>query len=207
MRLTVMTRSAHCFPDDDHDLSDLLNKVHKLAQDHDRITVGDVQDLVGARGFGPFILLLGLAAMTPLGLAPLLPSLFAVMVLLVAGQLACGCTHLWLPNAIKTRSLPSKQVEAVLKRLDRLVAALDRIFKPRLKVFVTAPFDRILALLCVIAAFTIPPLELVPFGVAAPAGTLILFGLALTARDGLLALLAVAGGIAAIVFAARALWS
>lgn len=54
-------------------------------------------------------------------------------------------------------------------------------------------------------ALMIPPLELVPFGVAAPALALALMGLALTAQDGLVLLLALgaaSGGLWALLILA-----
>lgn len=190
-------RTSH----DMHSLSALLDEVSALAGRSGSVSVGDLHRLVGVRGFGPFILLLGLAALTPLGVIPLLPTFLAVVVLLLAGQIVIGRRRLWLPDAFEQRSLSAARLGSVTRRLRKPALILERLIHPRMELFARSPFDRIVAGLCILTAFAIPPLELVPFGVAAPATTLTVFGLALTARDGLLILLACFGAAVALATA------
>lgn len=191
-----MTKGTTCIAP--HSLSALLDEVSAIAERSLSVSVGDLHRLVGVRGFGPFILILGLAALTPLGVIPLFPTLLAVIVALLAGQIVAGRRRIWLPDTLEKRSLSSVRIRSVTQRLNRPARIIDRLIHPRLQIFARPPFDRIVAALCVLTAFTIPPLELVPFGVAAPAATLTLFGLALTARDGLLVLLAFVGAAIAL---------
>ncbi len=54
-----------------------------------------------------------------------------------------------------------------------------------------------IAILCIVIAATMPPLEVVPFAATSAGAALAVFGLALIANDGLVAVLAIA--ITAIV--------
>ena len=89
---------------------------------------------------------------------------------------------------------------------DPYVCQVDRFLKPRLA-FLTAPlFAPFVALICIAAAILTIPLGLVPFGPFLPGLTVFLFGLALTARDGFVLILA-ALGLAGACWLLFRLWS
>ena len=70
------------------------------------------------------------------------------------------------------------------------VCQVDRFLKPRLTFLTEPPFVQLVAIVCVAAALVSFPLGLVPFGPVLPGLTVLLFGLALTARDGFVLILA-----------------
>ena len=72
------------------------------------------------------------------------------------------------------------------------ILLIDRLFHGRLTWLTQAPFDRIIAAICILLALTVAPLEVVPFASAAPMGTIAMFGLALLVKDGLLVLVGTA---------------
>ena len=184
--------------------TDLLTHLETMLGQRDRISLEDLQHAIGERSFGPLLLVMGLAAASPLGLIPGLPTAFAVAILLVAGQLVIGRRHFWLPPQISHRSAPKARVRRSLAAMRRPAGWLDRLLRPRLNRFVGGFWTRGAALACIVLAFAIPPLELVPFGVLGPATAITAFGLALTARDGalmLIALLASAVSLGLVAFA------
>lgn len=173
-----------------HDLEDLLGKIEALADRDDRVRLRDLHDLIGVRAFGPLLLLMALVALTPIGAVPALPTALAIAVTLIAGQVVLGRNRLWLPDFVERRHVSSRKLKASVRALSRPAQWLDAVVRPRLERLTEPPFDRLVALVCVAIALMIPPLEFVPFGVAAPALALALMGLALTARDGLVVILA-----------------
>jgi hypothetical protein len=78
---------------------------------------------------------------------------------------------------------------------------VDALVRPRLVFLTESPFVQVVAMICVFAALITYPLGLVPLGPLLPSLTVLLFGLALTARDGVVVLLAALtfGGAALIV--------
>ena len=82
---------------------------------------------------------------------------------------------------------------------------IDSVIKARLPVMTSGPAQVLTALISIILALTMIPLGVVPFGVVAPAFIIGLFGLGITARDGLLILigfflsLGVASGVGSIL--------
>lgn len=186
-----------------HDLEDLLGQIEALADRDDRVRLRDLHDLIGVRAFGPLLLVMALVALTPIGAVPALPTALAIAVTLIAGQVVLGRNRLWLPDFVERRHVSAKKLKASVRALSRPARWLDTVVRPRLERLTEPPFDRVVALVCVAIALMIPPLEFVPFGVAAPALALALMGLALTARDGLVVILAAfvaLGGAGAVLF-------
>ncbi|HCW48932.1 MAG TPA: exopolysaccharide biosynthesis protein [Brevundimonas sp.] len=186
-----------------HDLEDLLGQIQALADRDDRVRLRDLHDLIGVRAFGPLLLMMALVALTPIGAVPALPTALAIAVTLIAGQVVLGRNRLWLPDFVERRHVSSKKLKASVRALSRPARWLDAVVRPRLERLTEPPFDHGVALVCVAIALMIPPLEFVPFGVAAPALALALMGLALTARDGLVVILAAfvaLGGAGAVLF-------
>jgi len=75
-----------------------------------------------------------------------------------------------------------------LKRPARWV---DRLIRHRLTCLTAGPAVRLNALLCLLIALTMPPLELIPFASSVAGLALSLAGLGMMARDGVMVLLAI----------------
>ena len=74
------------------------------------------------------------------------------------------------------------------------------MLRPRLTFLTSAAATRVVAAFCVLIALGMPPMEMIPFSANLAGAALAAFGLALIARDGLLALIAFAfTGIMAFV--------
>lgn len=190
---------------DVRNLEDLFDELQKAARGEHKVSVGEVYEEIGERSFGPLLLAAGLLALTPIGVVPLAPTLLAVIVILIAGQLLIGRAHIWLPKPILKMSVKKERMDKAVRWGARPARVIDRLLKPRLTRLTTGVGSRAIAAVCVIIALAIPPLELVPFGVFAPAGAITLFGLALITRDGVAALIgftisAVAFGLLAMKF-------
>ncbi len=175
------------------DLQQLLDRIGNAAGDSGQVSLRAITEELGSRSFGPLLLLAGLVTLAPLiGDIPGVPTLMALIVLLVAGQLLVGCRHLWLPRWLLDRSVARGKVETALSWMRRPARWIDRLVRPRLSVLVNGPGVYAIALVCVVIAAATPPMEFVPFTANGAGIALTAFGLALIARDGLMALLALA---------------
>lgn len=173
------------------DLRQLLERIGNAARDRDQVSLRAITEELGSRSFGPLLLLAGLVTLAPLiGDIPGVPTLMAIIVLLVAGQLLIGRHHLWLPRWLLDRSVARGKVDKALSWMRRPARVVDRLLRPRLSVFVNGPGVYAIALMCVIIAAATPPMEFVPFTANGAGLALTAFGLALIAMDGLVALLA-----------------
>jgi hypothetical protein len=189
--------------DEVHSVGGILAVLRRLADHGDRVSVGDMFDAVGNRSYGPAIMIPALIEISPIGGIPGVPTLLAVIILIAAAQVLIGREHLWLPAFAQRRAVSSAKVRKAADRLDRLARRLDRWFHGRLPRFVGQPWPRIAAVIVLALCLTVPPLELLPFASTAPMAAIIAIGLALLARDGLLMLVSVVLGGAAL---AAAIW-
>ena len=175
---------------DIHSASDILDRLRDVANDEEQVPIGDVVEAMGARSFGPFIMLPALIEISPLGAVPGVPTFLALVIAITAAQLLFGRDHLWLPGFVRNRSAKSEKVLKAVDRLRPIAEWMDRWFHGRMKRFASGPFPRIAAACVIALAMTVPPLEFIPFASTAPMAAIAAFGLALIVRDGLPMLIA-----------------
>lgn len=177
-------------------LGDLLRDLDEQVEGDDALGVQDTLDAFGSRSFGPLLAATGLLGLSPLGAVPGAPAVIAVFVVLVAAQFLVGLDHPWLPKRLTKRSVPKGKWDTARDRVRPWLERIDVLIQPRLRWLTGLIVQRIIAIAVVGLAVSMFPLGFIPFAVAAPAGAILLFGLAISARDGLavvLALLATAG--------------
>lgn len=158
--------------------------------DGETVSVADLLNAVGRRSYGPVILLLGFIAISPLTIIPGANVLIALITLIFALQMVIGRAYPWLPKKALEFSFQRKHLIMGVAAADKYVAQVDRFLKPRLAFLTRSPFVQLVALACVGAALVTLPLSFVPLGPVIPSLTILLFGLAITARDGFVLILA-----------------
>ena len=178
--------------------TEIVDRLRARAEDSRRLSIGEVADTIGSRGYGPFLFVPALVEISPLGAIPTLPTLLAVVIVIVAAQMAFGRDHLWLPEALKRRNAPAGRVADAMRRIRPAALWLDRWFPGRMPALVRPVVARAAAVGALLLCLTVPPLELVPFASSAPMAAIAMFGLATLARDGLLMALAFAIAAAAV---------
>lgn len=154
------------------------------------VSVGDLLNAVGRRSYGPVLLLLGFIAISPLTLIPGANVLVALVTLIFALQMVFGLPYPWIPNKALEFKFPREYLVRGVAMADKYVAFVDRFLKPRLTFLTKIPFVNLVALACVGAALVTIPLSFVPLGPVVPSLAVLLFGLAITARDGFMLVLA-----------------
>lgn len=171
-------------------LSALLERVRHAGHRDDSVSLGAILEAIGRRGFAPFLLLAGLVTLAPLvGDIPGVPTLMASLVLLAGSQLLAGRRSIWLPRWLLERRVSRDRFRRVLAWLERPAGWVDRLLQPRLTWLTRPPAHVGVALTCLLVALAMPPMEFIPFSANGGGLALTLFGLALLADDGLMALL------------------
>ncbi len=175
-----------------NNFASLIAKLKDHTEDGD-VTVERLLDAVGRRAYGPILLLLGALSVSPLTVIPGLNWLLAFVTLLVGTQIVAGRAYPYIPRRFLKIGFSRA---ALVKGLDAMVpfaVRVDRFLKPWLTVLTRPPFINLAALICVFAALVTFPLGLVPFGPVLPSLVILLFGLAITARDGFVLLVSAIG--------------
>ncbi|HEX2242865.1 MAG TPA: exopolysaccharide biosynthesis protein, partial [Gammaproteobacteria bacterium] len=172
-------------------LEQLLDCIGKANTSKGQVSLGAILEAVGSRSFGPLLLVAGLIILAPfIGGIPGVPTTMATLVLLSAGQLLFRREQFWLPRWLLKRSVARDKLCRGLKWLRRPAQFLDRLTRPRLSVFTQGAGIYVIAIACIAIAAVTPVMEFVPFSANGAGAALTAFGLALLARDGFLALLA-----------------
>ncbi|MFP4282375.1 MAG: exopolysaccharide biosynthesis protein [Verrucomicrobiota bacterium] len=172
-------------------LQDLLDRIEEASHEGARVRVRTVLEQVGYRSFGPLLLLAGLVTLAPLiGDVPGVPTLVALFVLLIAVQLLMRRKYFWLPRWMIERSVSAEKFCRAVRWSRSPARWIDRLLRPRLAVFSRGPAVGVIATVCMAIACLMPLMEVIPFSANGAGAALSTFGLALIARDGLLALVA-----------------
>jgi len=183
--------------DGEEGLADVIDQLAETGEGKDQVSIGDLQEAIGQRSFGPFLLVPAIIEVSPIGGIPAVPTVLALIVILFAAQLLFGKRHFWLPKVVSDRSIDGDRLKKALGYVRPVARWTDKVIRARLVWATREPFIHIAAGLCILLACSVPPLEAVPFASTAPFGTIGLFGLALIARDGLLILIGFALSLAA----------
>lgn len=172
-------------------LTCLLDRLSEASVEEDSVNLGAALDTVGTRSFGPWLLLAGLITLAPVvGDIPGVPTVMGILVLLVAVQLLFRRDHFWLPRWMLDRSVSRNKFCKALKWMQKPARWIDRLLRPRLPSFTGSGGVVVIALVCALIALAMPVMEVVPFSANGAGLALTAFGLALIARDGLLAAIA-----------------
>jgi hypothetical protein len=184
--------------DDVKNVGEVLDRLEQLATENGKVELGAAAEAMGHRTYGPFLLIPALIDISPVGGIPGLPTLLAAVIVLVAVQMLVGRKHLWLPAVLARRALSRDKTCKTTIKARGVARFLDRAFHGRLPALTRAPMVRVAAVLCILLALSVPPLEIVPFATTAPMAAIAAFGLAMLVRDGLLMLVAMGLSLAAL---------
>lgn len=180
-------------PSEPGNLQELLERIRASAATKEQVSVDDILQAAGKRSFGPVVLVAGVITVAPLiGDIPGVPTLLATLVLLTLGQLLFQRDSIWIPAKLARRSLSRETLIKGLDRAAKPAAFIDRWTGQRLSCLVSGPGQYLVAITCMMVALAMPLMEIIPFSATGGGLALTVFGLAIVARDGLLALIALA---------------
>lgn len=181
---------------DVHNLRSLLDSLADDTGGGKTVAVRDLLNAVGRRSYGPILFLLGFVAISPLTIIPGANWLVAFVVLVVSLQIVAGRSYPWVPSGALNYSFQREHLQTGIESVRKHAHTIDHLIAPRLTFLTDPPFAQLIGLICAGAAIVTFPLGLVPLGPFLPGLTVLLFGLGLTGRDGVLIVLA-GGALAA----------
>lgn len=174
-----------------HRTSDTLPAL-ALAGVGPQISVRSIISTLGERGFALLVVGLGLPNCLPM--PPPIPLICGLLLIFVALQMVLGWTSPWLPRFILDKTVSRTTLANFIERALPWVQKLERFAKPRLGLLDHHIAFRLigsaLMVFSVALVFAAPFIGQVPLGVA-----VVLIGLGLVERDGVLVLAGVAAGL------------
>jgi hypothetical protein len=174
----------------------LSHVLRTLAEREDpQVSLREIMTVLSDRSFG--------ALFTAPNLIPLPPGssfIFSVPIIIIAGQLVWGRTFPWLPASILDRKFDRSILKSLVERLGQGLARIESMLKPRLNLIEPRLEDRLIGLLALVAGIILfLPIPLANF---APALAIVLLGLGMIERDGIVMLIGVLLILASIAIVA-----
>lgn len=166
-------------------LADLLEKLVDRT-DGKETTIGELLDALGSRSFGPMLLLPAVIAVAPTGAIPGMSIITGTIIFLVSAQVLLSSDHIWLPRSVTSFSFSRDRLKSMIEKAKPWADCFSRFFYERMTFLIDPPAIYPIAIICMLLAASMFPLALLPFAVAMPASSIVLFALGLTMRDGLL---------------------
>ncbi|ARC88238.1 exopolysaccharide biosynthesis protein [Rhodovulum sp. MB263] len=176
---------------DDWIISSLLEDLAALALANDRISIADLVETLGARGFGPLLVMLSAFLILPVGMLPGLPGVVAIFMILIGGRMMTGQTTLWLPARLRRVHISGHVLAVSVARAQPAALWLRPLLTPRLVALIEGRIaTRLIALILMVTGVLIFLLGFIPGLPFVLSLHVLMLGLALSTRDGLVAGLA-----------------
>lgn len=163
--------------------------------DDDRISLDDLLQAFGTRGFGLLILVFALPNGIPAPIAPGLSAVLGAPLLLLSVQMLLGFRTPWFPQSWRRRSFRRGDVAKLLRPALPYIVKIERFIRPRLTSPAAEPVaNRLIGALILWNAvlLSLP----IPFGNLIPAWAIILGALGQVERDGALV---IAAGVSTVI--------
>lgn len=175
----------------------LSQRLKQIAEETgpDRLSFTELAAQLHSRAWGGLLFIF--AAINVLPLPPGTSAFFALPILIVSAQMLIGRASPWFPARLDRRGVKKTELQRLISKMEWLETRVERIFKPRLARLTGPAAARLIGLVCFLLALVaaIP----VPLFHIAPAVAIVLFGLALIYRDGLVVIAAAVTSVLSII--------
>lgn len=148
------------------------------------VSLGDILSRIGQRSIAASLLVLALLMVSPLSAIPFLPSLVAVVIVMIAGQAVIGREHLWLPRFMTNRQISASKLRRAIDSLARPARWIDNHRSGRWLVLTQQPIAAVAYIVVIMVALTWPPLSFVPFSTTLSAVGMAMLAAGQTLKDG-----------------------
>ncbi|MEA3059372.1 MAG: hypothetical protein QOE50_784 [Sphingomonadales bacterium] len=172
----------------------LSKRLAQIIEDNqaERLSFTELAAQLHSRAWGGLLFIF--AAINVLPLPPGTSVFFAVPLLIVSAQMVLGRASPWFPARIDRRGVRKTELERLIAKIQGFEMRIERVLKPRLASLTGPTATRLIGIVCFLLALlaAVP----IPLFHIAPAAAILLFGLALIYRDGVLV---IAAAVAAVL--------
>lgn len=165
----------------------MLDDLSALTHTHEQVSLGQVIDCIGRRGFGPLLMVLSVFLILPIGMIPGVPGVVGIVTGMIGGLMLVGATRLHLPGRLARFSFGSRHLRAAVDRVRPYTHKLRRITRPRLLLLVRGALPLAFVALILMATgavvFFVGFIPGLPFLMSLH---VLFFGIGMTTRDGVM---------------------
>ncbi|WP_161624040.1 exopolysaccharide biosynthesis protein [Methylohalobius crimeensis] len=170
-------------------LNSVLDEI-KRSGGEDTVSLGEVLDAFQHRSLGVLLTTFGVLAAVPvIGGIPGAPAVLAALIVISVVQSLVGKGSLWMPRFLRNRKIGRDKLERGIEAARPWLGRIDTVVNRRLTLLSAGWTNRlIISLAAALLALSFFPLGFIPYGTTAPSLGIVMLGLGLMARDGLLVL-------------------
>ncbi|KCV83190.1 exopolysaccharide synthesis, exoD [Actibacterium atlanticum] len=153
----------------------------------EKVALRAVIEALGARGFGPLLVVLSLLVISPVGMVPGVPAIVGATLFLIGLHMMIGRTRLWLPARLGRVMIGANLLRGAAKYLRKVMGWLHPVLGQRRSGLSASPLAvALIGITCVASGVIIIFAGFIPGLPFALSWHLLVFGLGLTLRDGVL---------------------
>ena len=169
----------------------------------DRIPLSELARQLHSRVWGGLLVIF--AAINVIPLPPGTNTFIAIPLVLVSAQMVFGRSTPWFPARVDRRGVTKAELQTLIAKMGWFEQRVERIFRPRLGQLTGPTATRVIGLICMVLS-VIAGLPILMIH-NAPAVAIVLFGLGLIYRDGVLVIVGAIAAVLSIIFdAALIIW-
>ncbi|WED42890.1 exopolysaccharide biosynthesis protein [Legionella cardiaca] len=169
----------------------LLTKMVEENKSATSISYGELVKLFGDQAFGLIIILFALPSALPISIIPGFSFIFGLPIVFIAIHIIIARRALWLPEKLANRRLEFSKFAEVVRKTIPYLRFIEQMLKPRLLFFTRPVMERLHGVVMLMLSFLL--LLPIPFSNFIFASLIILFGLGLAEKDGVVLVLAYLG--------------
>ncbi|MBM2576213.1 exopolysaccharide biosynthesis protein [Jannaschia sp. Os4] len=170
-----------------NEVEGVVEQIDAVVEENEQVSVRDVVQGLGERSFGPILLVTAVAMILPVGMIPGVPAVIGAILAVVGWQVLNGRDGIRLPDFIAKRCVPADKLEASVEKAKPWARKLGDLAGHRWEGLTQsgAVLHASGVVLMVIGA-TMVALGAIPGLPAALAVPVAVYGLGLTANNGVL---------------------
>lgn len=172
-----------------------VDRLRRLGTRERDITLGDLVDAFGAQGHAPLLLIVSVLMIVPVGMIPGVGGALGLMAAAIGAQMIAGRDGVWLPRALRRRSVSAARVNGIADRIHPVSVALARVLRSRWHwLAVGRPSVVAIGVVLILAGLSLLVIGAIPVLVPLMGLPIAVLAVGLMARDGVV----VAGGYAVL---------
>ncbi|KTD07756.1 exopolysaccharide biosynthesis protein [Legionella jamestowniensis] len=174
-------------------ICDLLQQVIEKHQNDTSLTYGELVKAFGDQAFGLIIILFALPSALPISIIPGFSFIFGLPIVFIAIHIIIARRTLWLPQKLANHRVEFSKFVEVVKKTTPYLRRIEKLLKPRWLFFTYPAVERLHGVVMLLLSFCL--LLPIPFSNFIFASLIILFGLGLAEKDGVILFFAYSGAI------------
>lgn len=171
----------------------LLEKMIQNHQGASTISYGELVQVFGDQAFGLIIILFALPSALPISIIPGFSFIFGLPIVFISIHIIVARKELWLPDRLANQRFEFSKFVDVVKKTVPYLKRIEKLLKPRWLFFTRPTMERLHGVVMLLLSFLL--LLPIPFSNFIFASLIILFGLGLAEKDGVILVVAYIGTI------------